>query len=116
MAVYDSRQVNRMRQDAIRRSQEMYRRSSVNSTHYSQGQAEEQKNNSLPVKEKSNESANYPAVRENSSEKKDITSLIKSIIGEKLDSDKLLIAALMIILIKEGADMKLILALGYILL
>lgn len=34
----------------------------------------------------------------------------------KLDNDKLIILALMVILIKEGADMKLIAALAYILL
>lgn len=33
-----------------------------------------------------------------------------------IDSDKLLIAALLYILIKEGADIKLIIALGYILM
>lgn len=34
----------------------------------------------------------------------------------KIDSDKLLIAALLYMLIKEGADIKLIIALGYILM
>ncbi len=34
----------------------------------------------------------------------------------KIDSDKLMIIALMILLLKEGADMKLIIALAYILL
>ena len=38
------------------------------------------------------------------------------IFGKKLDPDRLLIAALLLILVKEGADMKLILALGYILM
>lgn len=38
------------------------------------------------------------------------------IFGKKPDPDRLLIAALLLILVKEGADMKLILALGYILM
>lgn len=45
-----------------------------------------------------------------------LNNIIESIIGNSPDSDKLLILALMFMLIKEGADMKLILALGYILL
>lgn len=36
--------------------------------------------------------------------------------GITQDSDKLLILALMILLAKDGADMKLLLALGYVLL
>ncbi|MDE6671233.1 MAG: hypothetical protein K2J36_06160 [Ruminococcus sp.] len=36
--------------------------------------------------------------------------------GAGLDSDRLLVLALMILLAKDGADMKLLLALGYILL
>ena len=36
--------------------------------------------------------------------------------GAGIDSDKLLILALMILLAKDGADIKLLLALGYILL
>lgn len=42
--------------------------------------------------------------------------IIDRILGSNLDSDKLLILALMFLLVKDGADMKLILALGYILL
>ncbi len=40
MTIYDNRQMNRMRQDAIRRLQEMHRRSMVNTSHYSQGHSE----------------------------------------------------------------------------
>ncbi len=45
----------------------------------------------------------------------DSGSIIDKLLGDT-DSDKLLILALMFLLIREGADMKLILALGYILL
>lgn len=43
-------------------------------------------------------------------------SPFSDILGKKFDADQLLIAALLLILVKEGADMKLILALGYILM
>ena len=42
--------------------------------------------------------------------------LIDEFFDGKIDNDKLLIGALMYMLIKEGADMKLIIALGYILM
>ena len=45
-----------------------------------------------------------------------VSSLSEIFSGNSQDSDKLLILALMFLLIKDGADMKLILALGYILL
>lgn len=46
----------------------------------------------------------------------DSRGIIDRLLGSGTDSDKLLILALMFLLIKEGADMKLIFALGYILL
>lgn len=45
-----------------------------------------------------------------------LKQIIENIIGNSRDSDKLLVIALIFLLAKEGADMKLILALGYILL
>lgn len=45
----------------------------------------------------------------------DSGSIIDKLLGDT-DSDKFLILALMFLLIREGADMKLIFALGYILL
>ncbi len=44
-----------------------------------------------------------------------LKQIIENIIGKSPDSDKLLVIALIFLLLKEGADMKLILALGYIL-
>ena len=43
-------------------------------------------------------------------------SLIDEFLDGGIDSDKLLIAAILYMLIKEGADIKLIIALGYILM
>ncbi|MDE5835020.1 MAG: hypothetical protein K2K02_10450 [Ruminococcus sp.] len=46
----------------------------------------------------------------------DSADILEKIFGKNLESDKLLVLALMFMLVREGADMKLILALGYILL
>ena len=121
MAVYDNRQMDKMRQDAIRRSQEMHRRSMVTSSHYSQGQQKnsevetksepEQRNvNSQPI-QNSRASARPPVQKDFK-----LHETLGKLFEGKIDSDKLVIIALMVILAKEGADMKLILALGYILL
>ncbi|WP_303825856.1 hypothetical protein [Ruminococcus flavefaciens] len=45
-----------------------------------------------------------------------IGGIIEEFLDGGIDSDKLLIAAILYILIKEGADIKLIIALGYILM
>ena len=44
------------------------------------------------------------------------SGFLEYLVGDKIDSEKLMLAALIFLLLKEGADMKLILALGYILL
>lgn len=117
MAMMDSRQMNRMRQEAIRRSQEMHKRSMVSASHYSQGSSP---SGDLPPKDKLTESEQNEIktepVRIKSKNESQLSELIDSIFQGKIDSDKLMILLLMIILIKEGADLKLILALGYILL
>lgn len=43
-----------------------------------------------------------------------LTKLAEELFGSPVDTDKLLVAALILLLLKEGADPKLILALGYI--
>lgn len=43
-------------------------------------------------------------------------NIVNELFANGIDQEKLLIAALLYMLIKEGADMKLIIALGYILL
>ncbi|MGN0575404.1 MAG: hypothetical protein ACI4J2_05170 [Ruminococcus sp.] len=114
MSVYDSRQINKMRQDAIRRSQEMHRRSMVNTAHYSQGSRKspdlppvQQEKKEIPETPKNNQ----PVQRVNQP-----PEILNRLFDGKIDSDKLMIIALMILLLKEGADMKLIIALAYILL
>lgn len=43
-----------------------------------------------------------------------LAKLAEELFGSPADTDKLLVAALILLLLKEGADPKLILALGYI--
>ncbi|MDD7184107.1 MAG: hypothetical protein SPE43_05950 [Ruminococcus sp.] len=120
MAYYDNRQFNNMRNDAIRRTREMYRNSMVNTSHYSTA---ENYKNEKPVQEVE-EIPPEPEMHINSSNisyknnynKPSIPENIGKILGGSLDSEKLTIIALIIILAKEGADIKLILALGYILI
>ncbi|MBQ9895542.1 MULTISPECIES: hypothetical protein [Ruminococcus] len=45
-----------------------------------------------------------------------LKSIIDDMLDGGIDSDKLLVAVLLYLLIKEGADIKLIIALGYILM
>lgn len=119
MAYYDNRQFNNMRNDAIRRTREMYRNSIVNTSHYSTA---ENYKNEIPVPEvqeipepEPHANNNKPSFKNNYS-KSIIPENIGKILGGSLDSEKLTIIALIIILAKEGADIKLILALGYILI
>ncbi len=95
MSVYEQEHMDRMRQEAMRRSQEMYRRSEGSSNR-------QEKQAPLPTAAKP-----Y---------RRDDFSVLKRFLSEKADSDKLLVAALLLILAKDGADKKLLLALGYILL
>lgn len=117
MAVYDSRQMNKMRQDAIRRSQEMHRRSMVTSAHYSQGQQEKKESDTEQSRDSFHQMQDNGAVQRQAPRKDfQLQEALGKLLDGKIDGDKLIIIALMIILAREGADMKLILALGYILL
>ncbi len=95
MAVYDDCQMKRMRQEAIRRSQEMHSRAA----HYTQG----------------GDRADKPIQPEIPPQPQSSGGLLSEITGS-LDGDRLLIGALLLLMLKEGRDMRLILALGYILL
>ena len=91
--MYDSRQMDRMRQEAIRRSQEMHSRAA-------------------------SPNADIPPDKPRVPTGADLSSLLGGIVGKDflLDRDRLLIGALLLMLVREGADIRLILALGYILL
>jgi len=99
MALFDSGQMNRMRQDAIRRSQEMHRRAA----HYPQSE----RGDSRPSQEMGTSEVRTAHSGQN--------SILGGLAGDH-DADKLLTAALLLLMLREGSDMRLILAIGYILL
>lgn len=63
-----------------------------------------------------NTASNSETKADNSTQKHIFDGLIDEFLDGGIDSDKLLIAAILYLLIKEGADIKLIIALGYILI
>ena len=105
---YNNSDYNRMRRDAVKRTHEMY-------------------NNSAQKAEKTTSEAHY-APKNNQSEcssssdtpsnnNNPLTGLLSGIFsGNKIDNDKLIIILLIVILAKEGADLKLLIALGYIII
>lgn len=110
MAVQNRRYINKMRQDAIRRSREM------------REQALERSDRDIPPDDteteipEQEEIKSQPPPPTKQSVKNSLGSLITELIGNPIDSDKLLIAAILLMLMKEGGDKRLILALGYILI
>lgn len=107
MAVQNRRYINKMRQDAIRRSREM--------SGPMPGSAD---SDIPPDRMKANISAPDDEISHKSKQpsKNPLGGLIDEVFGGTLDSDKLLIAAILLMLLKEGGDKRLILALGYILM
>ena len=95
MAVYDGGNMDRMRMEAVRRSQEMHRRSNVNS-------------------DKEQIEKEYHEEKGGTGDL--LSTLTASLAAKKGDSDFILIAAIMWLLYKEGADIKILLALAYIIL
>lgn len=120
---YSQSDINNMRQDALRRTREMHRQSRNSNVQAA-----------IPIEVKESEPENKPIVEEikheqykkaidtpkqNQKGNNFIGNILSDILGSeggKLDSDKIIIIALIFILAKEGADLKLLLALGYILM
>ena len=74
-------------------------------------------NSDIPPQEKTlpemkpEEPKNKPSQR-----RKNAPSLLSGLLPDGIDRDTLLIAAILLLLLKEGGDIRLVLALGYILL
>ncbi|MDO4863903.1 MAG: hypothetical protein Q4A05_07020 [Ruminococcus sp.] len=68
----------------------------------------------LPVPER--EADKPPRGSSSAPRRRAVPDLLGSILPDSIDSDTLLIAALLFLLLKEGGDIKLVIALGYILL
>ena len=119
----DYQQFNTIKNDAIRRSNEMHRRSA----------AQQQNNNASQCSAKAehsgcgNKSAkccdesfksekNADDFKHSAAYSENLLSGINKSLGINLDGEKLVLIALIFLLAKEGADIKLIIALAYILL
>lgn len=104
---YSQSEINSMRNDALRRTREMHSRAN---------------NENLNVQaEPSNNMQSSMGKQENNmcgSKKSDpLSGLFSGLFSDgKLDNDKIIIIILIIILAREGADLKLLLALGYIIM
>ncbi len=123
---YSQAEISNMRRDALRRTREMHSKSRntgvqaalppvpAESSESQSEKAESEKKAQDSTQKQENEheqskSGNVPG--------NPISSLLSEFLGGgKLDSDKIIIIALIFILAREGADIKLLLALGYILI
>lgn len=109
-----------MQEEALKRLREMQRRSKImvdNPHHAEQGGFETADQNTQASTLAMNQSGARPKPGSESSPRQ-IQDIIKSILGEgvKLDSDRLLILLMLFVLYKNKADIKLLAALGYLVL
>lgn len=104
-----------MRQEAVARAREMQRRAQIPVNFSSAGRDSERR-----PEAPSGHSAPPPPPPSNTTPQKNsgIGGILSSILGNdtKIDEEKALIGMLIYILYKNGADVKLMLALGYLLL
>ncbi|MGN0622003.1 MAG: hypothetical protein ACI4I9_09050 [Porcipelethomonas sp.] len=117
---YSQSDINNMRQEALRRTREMHRKSRNSSVQAELPEQSDIVEKDEPLKqEKMPSSENISGEMKNTGAKSSsfLNVLLSDIFGGgKLDNDKIIIIALIFILAKEGADLKLLLALGYILM
>lgn len=115
-----SEDFTKMQEEALKRLREMQRRSKImvdNPHHAGQGGFETEDQNTQASALAMNQSGARPKPGSESSPRQ-IQDIIKSILGEgvKLDSDRLLILLMLFVLYKNKADIKLLAALGYLVL
>lgn len=108
MPQYTRQDGDAMRQDAIRRSKEMYHRAAIPQP------TPQRKYDFLPLREES--AANSGGMRKSPL---DLGNLLggwnPAELLEQLDKDQILILVLLVMLYKEGGDKKLMMALAYLL-
>lgn len=115
MASYDEAQFDRMRQEAIARAREMQRRAQIPINFGGEHRTENTQTSPPPPPPP----PAAPAPPAHTEQKQGgIGGILSSILGHdtKIDEEKALIGMLIYILYKNGADVKLMLALGYLLL
>lgn len=122
---YSSPDMNYMRRDALRRTREMHRQNINRNDVQAQRKPEPVMPLNAPPPEKQSEpetkqSAPKQQMPPRNYQKRQsggINSLLSGFFTDgKPDNDKIIIIALIVILAREGADLKLLLALGYILM
>lgn len=124
---YSGGDIGNMRREALRRTREMNKQNSNHSnTAGTADRAQHTDEKTLPPKmqAKSGNAGENHSERDCSAPLKrrqaqggEVNDFLSGIFsGGNLDSDKIIIIALIIILAKDGADLKLLIALGYILL
>lgn len=124
---YINTDIGNMRRDALRRTREMYRQNNVEVGMQNRDNDSKTAAENIPVSEISPENASVTKRKDGGGDKlpkkpekqknTGLNGLLSGIFTDgRLDSDKIIIIALIIILAREGADLKLLLALGYILI
>lgn len=118
-----------MRRDALRRTREMHRQNNSYSQMNVQAQSQQPSVN-IPASGQGTGDKPKPEAEKKSCEEKKGTSAAPRAKGSmgldnllsgffsdgRLDNDKIILIALIVLLAREGADIKLLLALGYILM
>lgn len=117
MPQYNRRDHEAMRQDAIRRSKEMY--------HKAESLPKTEAYDFLPLRlEESERRKPFPPLQQNSRQTQSAQNAMPAgLLGgwnpmellEKFDKDQILILVLLVMLYKEGGDKKLLMALAYLL-
>ncbi|MGN1481973.1 hypothetical protein [Porcipelethomonas sp.] len=112
---YSQSEINFMRQDALRRTREMHNRSVYNKSNVQAGDHPPDSHE----EHKSENVIHQNRMQQNSGKNNSnpINGLLSGLFYDgKIDNDKILIIALIVILAREGADLKLLIALGYIMM
>ena len=98
---YSQSEINSMRNDALRRTREMHSR--ANNENYNVQAEYFPPHSAADEKDKKN--------------KDPFSDLLSGLLSKgSLDSDKIIIIILIVILAREGADLKLLIALGYVIM
>lgn len=112
---YSRSDIESMRRDALRRTQEMHNKVHTGESGVQAKKAPEpsKENEPGPSPEKTPDECSIKGESpQNGSPLSNMFSGLLS--GEKMDADKLMLILLIFVLAKEGADLKLLIALGYI--
>ena len=108
---YSPSDIEHMREDALRRTREMHSRARGTGSREQRRNSDSEPRESVDVQAETVKA--LPLKEKESSESSFFGGILPNM---KVDGDTLLIMLLIIILANEGADMKLLLALGYILM